>query len=276
MFRLAIRFRAPTFHWRRKDVFMTFRPLAFAGVLAFLMTTTALAQVLQDAQAVTVLSSAYQAMGGSVVPTIQDTHTTVQVTGTDSNGNPVPESVTIETSGQNVNMQNLTAGVTVIVNGSQMSIATNSGTTVMPSLSLGNAGVAHLPIFSALSDWANPQVILHYIGLEQIGGTTVHHIQMQRPFSPDAGIGGYDQPLDFYIDAQSFLLLKLLYAQRAPSDLSIAVPLEADYSNYQQIAGIMVPMNLQYVSNGNVASSQVVTSFAVNQGTQPADFQVAQ
>jgi len=245
-------------------------------LVTFLFPFTAVAQVTQDPQAVFVLSSAYQAMGGNLAPTIQDTHTTVQITGTDSNGNPIPESVTIETSGQNVNMQNPTAGVTVIVNGSQMSIATSSGTSAMPSLSLGNAGVAHLPIFSALADWSNPQVILRYVGLETLGTESVHHIQMQRPLAPDAGVGGIDQPLDFYIDAQSFLLVKLLYIQRAPSDLSITIPAEADFSNYQQISGIMVPMNVTYITDGNSTIPQTVTSFAINQGTQPADFQLAQ
>lgn len=258
---------------------MKSRAPGFAAVLTFVAVATGFAQVHQDAQAVSVLSSAYQAMGGSNASSIQDTHTAVQATDTDSNGNALPpQSVTIETSSQNINMQNPTAGVVVIVNAGQMqmSIATSSGTTSMPSLSLGNAGVTHLPVFSALADWSNPQVILQYVGLEQIGNVNVHHVKMQRPFAQNIGLGDYDQPLDFYIDAQSFLLVRLLYVQRAPSDLSITIPVEADYSNYQQIAGIMVPMNFTYVTNGSDTISQVVSSFAVNQGTQPTDFQVAQ
>jgi outer membrane lipoprotein-sorting protein len=228
----------------------------------------------QDPLAVAVLSSSYQAMGGGVASTIQDTHATVQVTGTDDNGNSLQESVTIETAGQNMNMTNPTAGVVIVVNDDQMSITTESGTTLMSRLSLGNAGVVHLPLFSALADWSNPQVILDYVGLEQAGSTSVHHVRMQRPFSQNLGLGTYDQPCDFYIDAQSLLLIKLTYVQRAPSDLSVAIPVEVDYANYQLLAGVMVPMSVTYVVNGTDANPQTVTSFAVNQGTQPADFQL--
>lgn len=258
---------------------MKHRILTFAVVLISFAAGPSMAQVQQDAQAVSVLSSAYQAMGGSNVSSIQDTHTTVLVTETDGSGNSLPpESVTIETSGQNVNMQNPNSGVVVIVNAAQtqMSIASSSGTNVMSSLSLGNAGITHLPVFSVLAQWSNPQVILQYVGLEQIGSENVHHIRMQQPFSQNIGLGNYDQPLDLYIDTQSFFLVKMLYVQRAPSDLTIAVQVEADYSNYQQMSGIMVPMGVTYVTNGSGTIFQAVSSFAINQGTQPNDFVVSQ
>lgn len=247
--------------------------VVLVAVWAF-VSTGSFASDIQDPQAVAVLSSSYQAMGGDIVSTIQDTHATVQVTGTDDNGNSLQESVTIETAGQNVNMTNATAGVVVVVNDDQMSITTESGTTVMTRLSLGNAGVVHLPLFSALADWSNPQVILEYVGLEQAGSTSVHHVRMQRRFSQNLGLGTYDEPCDFYIEAQSLLLIKLTYVQRAPSDLSVTIPVEIDYANYQLTAGIMVPMSVTYVVNGTDVNPQVVTSFAVNQGTQPTDFQL--
>lgn len=247
--------------------------VVLVAVWAF-VSTGSFASDIQDPQAAAVLSSSYQAMGGDIVSTIQDTHATVQVTGTDDNGNSLQESVTIETAGQNMNMTNPTAGVIIVVNDDQMSITTESATTLMPRLSLGNAGVVHLPLFSALADWSNPQVTLQYIGLEQAGSTSVHHVRMQRPFSQNLGLGIYDEPCDFYIDAQSLLLTKLTYIQRAPSDLNVTIPVEVDYANYQLLAGIMVPMSVTYVVNGTDVNPQVVTSFAVNQGTQPADFQL--
>jgi hypothetical protein len=239
-----------------------------------LAPTAASAQVVRDRQAVSLLAASYQALGGASAAAIQDTHTTVQITY--PNGSSLAaHSATMETSGANMRFDDSTLGTSVVVNGGTAIFAPAGGTPVpMSKYSLGNGGITHLPVFSVIGNYTDATIQVVYVGEEPLGSSTVHHIQMQQPLPAQFGFGPFDEPCDIYVDSKSLLVSKIVFAQHSPFDFRSVLHIGIQYNDYRAVSGILVPYSLTYSTNGVVTDQETVTAFAVNQGTQPSDFQI--
>lgn len=219
-----------------------------------------------------VLTTSFNAMGGQNLAQIQDTKMTAQATSPDGTSS----TVTITTKGATmlrVETQS-SDGTSIFVVNATTASSQNDGEPVesVPWLSVYSGGITHIPVLSILSQWSQPGTKVQYVGLEQLGAESVHHIRIQRPIDNRYELGPNDAPCDLYIDAQTFLLSRLIYPVRSPGDIKYAARVAVDYSNFKTENGIAIPYTARYTVNGQLLNEQQVTSFQVNVGATAADF----
>ncbi len=131
--------------------------------------------------------------------------------------------------------------------------------------------------FPALGSLAvGPNVVLSYIGQESRNGTTVQHIQSYVYQS-----GQFVNPspsqlstMDFYLDAATFLPVAVTFNAHPDNDSTTNLLVEVDFSNYQTVSGVVVPMHIQKYQQGNLMVDVVVTSASFNTGLSLSIFMV--
>lgn len=259
--------------WFRHAGRLATTTLLFAFLCWCFLSFEAFAQVSTTSpDPASILSASFNAMGASNLLSIQDTKTTV--------ASPAPDGTSstsaIFTKGfaeLRVESQFSDGSSVFTVNQDGAASQTDSDPVQqIPLISVWGGGITNIPVLSILSQWSSPGIKLSYLGLEEIGTESVHHIQIQRPLDPSQGLGAYDAPCDIYIDASTLLVSRLIFPLRPPSNLRTIVRQTADYSNYQISNGVAVPFTVQYSVNGQVLVKQQVTSFAVNLGTPDSVF----
>jgi len=254
-------------------------PLRLACCAFTLIATcpAALSQSLppRDPQAIVALQLAEMAMGRASATALQDTSATVRIV----SGNPdMPATTgTIRTLGRDRLRTDWTSSEGAswhIVNatGSFLKLGTKEERFISRK-SLPGGGITHLPMLSTVSEWADFRTKLEYLGPEQDGAQTFLHVRILRPASiPNTG--EFDEPIEIFLDPQTALIHKVVFPVRAPVNLLISEPMEVVYRDYRVVAGMAVPFRVTYRVRGNLLSECEITSFAVNQGVNPNDFEV--
>jgi hypothetical protein len=128
------------------------------------------------------------------------------------------------------------------------------------------------PVLSSLSQFANPNYIIKYIGQEQHGGVNTQHIQISQV--PPAGVPSVQRlsTTDIYLDAASLLPVAEAFKVHSDTDMNTDIPTEILFANYQSISGIQVPFHFQRMLNGGVILDVTVTSAVFNTGLQDSSF----
>jgi hypothetical protein len=124
-----------------------------------------------------------------------------------------------------------------------------------------------------------PNVVLSYIGQETRSGETVQHIRSYTYSStPPPGISMQQlSTMDLYLDATTFLPAAIAYnAYPDDGDSMLHLPTEVDFSNYQSVGGVLVPMHIQRYLQGNLLVDVTITNAAFNTGLSLSDFTVTQ
>lgn len=132
------------------------------------------------------------------------------------------------------------------------------------------------PAFGSLA--GGPNVVLSYVGQESRNDQPVQHLR-SIIYHPElsGGAGPSLQRLstmDFYLDATSLLPVAVLYNQHPDDNVAVNIPIEIDYSNYQSVSGVQVPMHIQKSANGSLTLDVAVTSAAFNSGLSMSLFSV--
>ncbi len=130
----------------------------------------------------------------------------------------------------------------------------------------------HIPALSVLSQFADPNFKIAYIGLEPLGPATCHHIQMQRRWSTDNLGHDWEQPVDLYIDATTNLLTRLVFSAHLPLHPEINIRTQVDYADYRPISGLMIPFAMTETIGADLQQQYILKTFAINQGLQQSDF----
>jgi hypothetical protein len=137
-----------------------------------------------------------------------------------------------------------------------------------------------IPELSSVGATASPNVIARYIGQESFYGNSVQHLQFQRymPGQTDFETNLIAQlsTMDVYLDATSFLPIAFRFNSHPNDDLSTNLPVEVDFSAYQQFGGLFVPTHVQKWLSGNLVLDITFTNVAVNAGLPDSDFAVQQ
>ena len=90
-----------------------------------------------------------------------------------------------------------------------------------------------------------PNVVLSYIGLETRNGESVQHIQSYMYQPNQSALTPTPQQLstmDFYLDAITFLPSAVTFNAHPDNNATANLLLEVDFSNYQAVNGVVVPM----------------------------------
>jgi len=134
------------------------------------------------------------------------------------------------------------------------------------------------PALGSLS--AGPTVVLSYIGPENRNGEVVQHIQsylsqtVQLP-GPTPTLAQLST-MDFYLDAATLLPSAVVFNAHPDNDPGTNIPVEIDFSNYQAISGIAVPLHIQKYLQGSLVTDLVISNAVFNTGLPLSTFAISQ
>jgi hypothetical protein len=80
--------------------------------------------------------------------------------------------------------------------------------------------------------------------------------------------------VDFYLDAGSSLPVAIVFNQHPDNNARVNIPVEIDFSSYQTISGVLVPMHIQRISNGTTILDITLTAAVLNSGLTTSEFSV--
>jgi hypothetical protein len=134
------------------------------------------------------------------------------------------------------------------------------------------------PLNSAMTAAPNNGIVLSYVGLETLGGSSVQHLQSYYYQS------GLDQPsqaqlqtnstIDYYLDATTFLPVAEMFNTFSGS--GTAIPVQVMFLSYQTVQGVTSPQHIQEYINGTLQFDATITSVAVNTGIPLSTFTIPQ
>jgi hypothetical protein len=122
------------------------------------------------------------------------------------------------------------------------------------------------PILGSLQ--AGPNTVLSYMGPENRNGAAVQHIES---YVYQAGQFPSPSPqqlstMDFYLDATSLLPVAVTFNAHPDNDANTNLPVEVDFSNYEIVNGVGVPMHIQKYQSGTLMVDLLVTGASFNSG----------
>jgi hypothetical protein len=223
-----------------------------------------------DPQAVTYAAQSIAALTGGT--TISDVTLTGSVTwnGT-STGTATLEALVAGESRMDLA---LSSGTRTEIRDAQTGAAVGQWTnpdTTTGAIAFQNCQTDAVWFFPALGSLAaGPNVVLSYIGQETRNGEAVQHIQ-SSVYDPNwpSGVTPTDQQLstmDFYLDVTSQLPLAMTFNVHPDNNANVDFLVEVDFSNYQTVSGVVVPMHIQRYQQGNLMVDVVVTGASFNTG----------
>ena len=80
--------------------------------------------------------------------------------------------------------------------------------------------------------------------------------------------------MDFYLDASTLLPVAIAFNAHPDNNALANLPIEVDFSNYQSINGVAVPMHIQRHQQGNLQVDLVVTGATFNTGLPLSIFNI--
>ena len=146
-------------------------------------------------------------------------------------------------------------------------------------MALHNCWVDASTLFPAFSLWAalnNTQISAVYLGQGSLGGVTVDHLQLSLIVTPQGQNMNVEiqalSAMDVYLDAASHLPVALAINIHPDNDMGLNIPVQIQFSGYQQMGGITVPTRIQKLLQGTLTLDFTVGSVAVNSGIPDSEF----
>lgn len=254
------------------------RPIVFLGVCLGL-SSVASAQnqpPASDPQAVAYAAQSVAAISGTTA--ISD----VTLTGNGTWNNTDTGAATLRALGTGESRMDLasTSGTRTEIR--DASTGVSKGEWVSPtgesgSIAYHNCATDAVWFFPALGSLsAGPNTVLSYIGQENRNSATVQHLQSYI-FAAGRSRGVSWQQLstmDFYLDAATLLPVAITYNAHPDNDATTNLAVEVDFSNYQTINGIAVPMHVQRYLQGSLLVDVTVSTASFNTGLTPSTFAI--
>ena len=249
-------------------------------VLCLLVPTAAFAQgqPASDPQAVTYAAQSIAAMTGST--TISD----VTLTGTVTwNAGADTGTATLRALGVGESRMDLalTSGTRTEIRDAQIGVplgqwfAPNNASGYFASQNCSTDAVWFFPVLGSLA--AGPNVVLSYIGATTWNEESVQHIQSYVYQSNPAGLSPSPQQLstiDFYLDATTLLPAAVTFNAHPDNNANSNLLIEVDFSNYQTVSGVVVPMHIQKYQQGSLMVDVLVTGASFNTGLSLSIFTI--
>jgi hypothetical protein len=228
----------------------------------------------QDPQAISVLQRSVAAMGTTPPSdsTANGTITTVAGSLTE-NG-----TITILTRGTNQTSEQIQTphGLTIVYSQGQASSVTGSTPTPLPMELTVTSQSAFFPLALLVGALNNADTAYKYVALETLNGASAHHIQLWNSFTSTPKLQGLANfsVRDIWIDAGSSLPTKISYTHRDARGASPGISMEASYSNYQSVSGVLYPYSIQASFNGTPRATITIQNVALNTGLTDSNFPI--
>jgi len=225
-------------------------------ILALYFATAAGGQatvpVRRDIQAIAIINTAINAMGGSM-PANSVAEGTVAIT----EGSTVEQgSITIMTRGSDQSAEHirLAKEMRSIIYSRGEANETARGVTRPVSLEL--AGISHsadFPFPFLMNALANPDFALEYIALETMDGRLVHHIRIWNTYGSSEKMRQHLSEFtrkDLWFDATTGIPGKLAYERRESHGAVAGTRMEIIYSDWRSTGGTQYPYRIEKLWNG--------------------------
>jgi hypothetical protein len=230
------------------------------------------AVVQRDTQAVSALSQAVVAMANAI-PEDWVAYGSIVTTAGSLNEDGALVLKTRRTNQTSEDIQTAHGSKTVFSKNQATRFTGSSPTVLSLELALSSQS-AVLPLTLISGALNNPDSGFSFIGLETLNEKTTIHIRTWNSFTSNPDL----QPLtsftykDIWIDANSFLPVKLSYTRRDSGGATYSIPVEVNYSDYKTVAGFTYPLNVQISIDGTPWASVTVNNVSLNVGLSDADF----
>jgi hypothetical protein len=261
---------------------MTRRRLVLSFCLVFAVFPTFAQQpVATNTQAVALASSALAALNG----TTQVSDVTLTGTGTRTVGADVESgNFTLKALGD------YQSRLDFVESAGTLSEVFNLSSNTPQGFWLGTDGTQHpvashnclagevwfFPSLSVLAQASSTNYTALYVGLETKNGVSVQHIQIVPQSSAVSAVS--NQMLaqiattDVYLDSSSYLPVAIAFSTHPDDNANLNIPVEIDFSNYQNVQGVSIPFHVQKLMNGSLLLDLTVQSAQVNTGLTSAVF----
>ncbi|HZQ23307.1 MAG TPA: hypothetical protein VFA89_10945 [Terriglobales bacterium] len=134
------------------------------------------------------------------------------------------------------------------------------------------------PVLSSLSVPTNPNAVFAYVGTEMRNGVSVQHLTayfyVTGANSDVISLAQKASSTDFYLDAAALLPVAVVTKAHPDDDALTSIPVEIDFSNYQSISGIQVPLRIQKYLNGSLLLDLTVAGVSPNTGLSDVLFAI--
>lgn len=254
-------------------------PLAYFFLLILLVTPRAFAQApaAKDPTAVALLLQMAGATGWNQLTVPRDAVATGTVTRYRGDSQDTV-GITLKVKGYRqyrTEVQEAASVTTTIVSGDRAAVVKPEGTQFIPSHAALSMRPLVFPFLSDLAAATDPNVILSYLGVEDIRGESAYRIEITRQPASDDPIGQAERragPLTVWVSATSGLPVQIEYP-RVANDNPTAVRRRTRYlSDYRVVGGLAVPFRQEESVNGRVLFVLQLTQVAFNAGLSDSDF----
>jgi hypothetical protein len=259
---------------------MTLKRLALAFCLVLIPFSVRSQQaVVQNSQAVAFATQALAALTGTTpVNDITLTGTATRTAGSDVEtgsitlralGNPDSRFDLVLTSGTSSEIRNNSTGVP------QGAWITPDGVShAMANHNTLTDAAWFVPQLTVLSQLSNPNLIVSYVGPETRAGAAVQHLHfaIQSASVDPTGLWQGLSAEEVYLDASTYLPVAIAFNTHPDNDAGINIPVETDFSNYQQVNGVQIPFHIQKFLNYSLFLDVTIQSAVLNSGIPQSDF----
>jgi len=255
---------------------------ALCSLLALLLfASSALCQETpqRDASALSLLSQALTAAGGSAIANVTDFTANGSITY--SWGDPVQGTATIKSRG--LTQFRLDSQVPdgtwsfIVSNGAGVLNLPNGTSSSVPYQGTLNAGSLTMPIILISAAVGDTSVTVIDDGLVPLGSGQARQITVQQNLSTTSdpnGLLSKTTKRDYFFDPSSFLLLQVQDTVYPFNDaVNGGVQRIIGMSNYQASNGVTVPFSISVSLDGQTLWSIQLTSINFNTGLSDSDFQ---
>jgi hypothetical protein len=132
------------------------------------------------------------------------------------------------------------------------------------------------PVLGSLA--AGPNVVLSYLGQTTWNGESVQHIQSYIYQANWPTIPGPTpqqlSTIDFYLDAATLLPSAVTFNAHPDNNATTNLLIEIDFSNYQTVSGVTVPMQIQKYQQGNLMVNLTLSGASFNTGLSLSIFTI--
>jgi hypothetical protein len=134
------------------------------------------------------------------------------------------------------------------------------------------------PALSFLHATSDPSLIFSYVGQESRGGASVQHLRVYRYLTlKNPAFVALTQKVstaDFYLNAVSLLPVALVFNTHPDDDAGTNISIEIEFSGYQMVNGVQIPLHVKKLISGGLALDLVATSANVNSGLSDTIFAI--
>lgn len=130
-----------------------------------------------------------------------------------------------------------------------------------------------IPALARWTEFTDAGTSVRFLGQSEMNGKTCQLVEVEAPYDSDYRKRNELGKLRVFIDQGSGLVYAIQYKASPFNFSSEQILIETRYSDYQSVEGILVPMTVEKLSDGQPARTFHITSVQFNMGLADSEFQ---